>query len=324
MKQTASPSHWRASALLMTLLIIAMVSGGLLIGTRAVIVTTRSAAQITNATMALQMARSGIEEGYRRYSQDTWGAVGVKGNILLNGEYGVGAKANMNMTDPNRDYSLKPMRRGFLTGCTQLSSDFDPSDSGATYSSDCPYYDLSIRNTVAFGTGTSVSYSYSYRDMAGVGQIVTYPVVRATQIIRLSVQNNSGGTIEWCVARAGVCYGPQVVTMETLSPGSTSSSFVLINPTDTDVSIKAKPSSDFVTSKGALTVTANSLAPTQDHPRPFAISKGYTTIYSTGYSGGIKKTLALTIRANDPDFGGPSTLLYESTDEIGENGLPRF
>jgi hypothetical protein len=254
----------KASALLITILMLALVSAVVLVTSRGVIISTRLSSSTGASDMAEQIAESGVQEGLAWY----------KANQLFNQplEYG----------DSTSNYNLAPIFRGFTqatnpTSCSGISS-AGPDTSNLNMN--CPYYSLVVRNYVVLSNGSSNYIYYSRQlplsqpvDLYFSSSNINFTIGSNIQDLKINCATSNGSstgsldlnTINTIYSLPISCESPMTVTLNSYKSGTT--------PTSSDP---------------VLTISTSSLG-------GLRISKGYTTIESTGYAGGITSKRLVSI-----------------------------
>jgi hypothetical protein len=273
--------HKPASALLLTLLIMVSVTGIVLASTKAIMNSTRQVGATSSVSQAEQIALSGIEDGLSRISQGALNAT--------NGEYGGNATTNGQF---DNSYFTLGLNRGFALGtsqsCTAWITDEDPF-AQHKYDQRCPYYAMSIRRMVSLanspGSGYTPYFAMQVRDFP-IRQDVDLPVTQFSPgVVFLPAfsPTDPGGTLD--------CYGLKAdksVIAGVCPTGNTG--LFSVTP---DVPVTVRYIRLHVNNKSLVALQMTNLAST-----PFTVGKGYTTIDSAGYVGGIEKRLLLTISQN--------------------------
>jgi hypothetical protein len=266
------------ASLLIILLIMAGAGSVVLVGSRALIDSSRQVGATTNNTVALQMAQAGTQDGLLLYK---------KGFLTSTGEYGDSAGVS--------GYSLKPVRRGFTdAACKSWGVDQPATSAVSTYSLDCPYYDIAIRNTKAL-TASTTDYSLTSRELPNnVPTIIPIPVNPA---ITVNLNSVPGFTYDYYLC----------VTLDCTDVTDPVQTFVAQNNLSFQIPATAgikvvkamKFTSHFTLSSGPHVIIVSGIAPQSGWPSQIAMGKGYTTVDVTGYAGGVQKKVLLTIRNHD-------------------------
>lgn len=287
------------SSLLIILLIMSAVGAIVLGGSRAIIDASRLSAAASASLSAERMAEAGIQDAVLLYK-----------GFLKDGEYG----------EPNASpfgaYSLKPQRRGFTdANCTLIGQDQPASAPATKYNPDCPYYDFTIRNTVAFTT--DVNFAFSTR------------VFPPGQPVLLMLKKNPGIHFAWAQGFPLTNY--RVRTFSDLAGQSiplSDTGFVINQFFDiSNLAQSVEITANYAINSGPHASSVLIPSQTDGSTTQIAIGKGYTTIDVTGYAGNVQKKLLLTIRAHDrQDLGGtpsvnPTYNLLDFTQTFDQNGV---
>lgn len=280
------------SGLLITILTLAGFSSVALLGTAVFLASARQSSRNTAALVADQMAQQGIQEGLLRYSQDNG-----TDSVLVKGEYGEGAVSN---AQPNNavPYSLLPLRRGY-TGADCATASADASMTASVADPTCPYVDTAIRNTVSLAQG--IRYLYTPELIASP---LTVRVKKYAEFVVSKTTSAGQGIVQVCDT-AGTC---RSVTLTTASPRVT----VTQNYVGSGLNIDHLVLSE--SGDATLAVAPDSNAGTSQ----LAIEKGFTTIESTGYAGGIQQKLVMNILAVPNDL--PKYRVYHSSQTYNSGG----
>ena len=269
------------SGLLLTVLTLAAFSvvSGLLI--QIFLTSGRANGTLSAAKSASQMAEQGIQEGLLRYRAN---ANGSSETLNLCKEYGDGAatdtgsKPTTCSSPPMGSYSLLPLRRGYLSGCSTPTADMPI----ALFTGDlsCPYYDLAVRNQVVLATGQTYNFpvgmynaTYGVNTESGLaGGLFTLSNISSSGSGRISCISDCSikGANEYLVPSPG----PNVVVQ--FSNGSSNLKFQIITSVGGNKKIQ-------------FSIMNN------DPDKSIIVQKGVTSIESTGYSGGIHQQKLLNI-----------------------------
>jgi Tfp pilus assembly protein PilX len=274
----------RGSSLLITLLIMTAVSILLVSGSRAVVESSRSVGTLDAQTSAQHIAESGLQEGLLYLRQNN--------PVLQAGEYGVKDIS----TTP---YSLRPLRRGFSdSACTVMTP--AAATTASTANTDCPYYDLAIRNSVGYSGSTNPPYTLSSRDVPHNQPIALN--LQTGEPITFHPQTGGGTVSSYTYA---LCPDITMVGCTAETPISTSQDFI-VQSTKTYKALKIRA---LYTAGVAPTIPATLMTISPASTNEVALGKGNTTIDVTGYMGNVQKRYVITARV-----GPGGTLVYTQTE----------
>ncbi len=257
------------SSLLIVVLILTVVSVLTVTGARILLLNSRQSASYDSSSRARQVGRAGVEEALARFNN---------ASTALNawGEFG-----NETVTE---FYPLTPVRREFSgTDCGTVVVDLTLSN--------CPYYDISIRNVIAIKGSQFAADATKYNKQAfqtadfPSGTSVTIPVIEGDNFVFSSNSSVTGVAYFMCqnYDGSGVCTPPAS------QPAEAAPNFT--------VQLSGKRSIKF-TINYTLQLgvnTVNLLQLTSCTPSPSggvlvgycAIGKGYTTAEVIGHAGEI-------------------------------------
>lgn len=269
------------ASLLIILLIMAGAGAVVLVGSKAIIDSSRQVSATANNTLALQMAQTGVQDGLLLYK---------KGFLSQSGEYGD--------TTAVGGYSLQPMRRGFSdASCKVYGLDQLASATATTYNPDCPYYDVTIRNTIAM-TSATTNWSLTTRELPN--NIATVIPLENNPALTFSLDALPGLTYDYGVCTTYNCSAPSDPVAGIGVTGSSNPAFQISALTGGGIPIKAlRFTAHYSLSAGPHVGVIGSVAPQSLFPTQVAVGKGYTTIDVTGYAGGVQKKVVVTIRNHD-------------------------
>lgn len=269
------------TALLLTLLMLTAVSTVLLVSSHSYLSGIRYSTDSDNLIMAENMAKAGLREGLIRFKN---------GYGLDNGEYG---------SKSNTPYSLYAWQRPFFgSDCGSLNSD-QSIDQTLSYSSECPFYELAIRKKAAVGLIGSPPSGEGKKKL--LSQIDFY-----------------NGTASFTVESGPLGMFSLYAFFEDPIAGRitcTSGCTLLNNPVGHDQPIVINGSPVTLVLSNGTKVAGEGVKVMGMFGTELIISKDYTSIVSTGYAGGVKKTM---IGYKRPDS---NLQIFDFAATISEKGI---
>ena len=277
------------SSLLLTLLVMTTVGAMLLTVSKAFIDNARFSSTSDSLLLATRAAQAGLEEGLQRMKTSSF----LDG---AGGEYGDGASNNQSPT-PANPYQLLPLRRGFvpvkpgIAKCQIWSTEGKADATNSNYDPDCPYYDLTVRNTVNL---SPVGNTYTN---AAIKRTNSYTITGrdfgpATSIDVL-VREQDAGTFGQVAIQNQTTDGVIGCTLCSKSPLSRGES-AIVNNNIVGQKITLSLIGGAVDGTNGIVIT-NSAPDSNDPGSNFAFRIPKTYIDVTGYAGGVTKKLLYTV-----------------------------
>ena len=250
------------SSLLIVVLILTVVSVLTVTGARILQLNARQSTAYDVSSRARQVAQAGVEEALARI--DRSGPSGYTKAVNAWGEFGNETASTI--------YPLKPVRRSLGNSAPTCNL---PVAISQTTTSACPYYDISVRNTIAFTVNNYGDFNKQAFQPADFPTTATeiVPVVAGTSFTFQANIQVTSLSYTTCTAYdgTGTCTGPTTV------PGGI---FTISSATMHSIKISFTYSS---LSAGQGLVTLQACAP--DSTGFCAMGKGYTTAEVAGYAG---------------------------------------
>ncbi|MEZ0287031.1 MAG: hypothetical protein ACAH35_04280 [Candidatus Paceibacterota bacterium] len=276
MKRILSPK--RGASLLIMLLLLSVVGVMVLAGSRALLESGRASAVLSTRDEALDTANIGIQEGLSY----------IGAGSLTDGEYG----NRTDKTSVGTTYTLYPLRRGFTRDASGFCSVQTSAQTLAASTADrtCPYYDMAIRNRVAYTSAPAAV--LSSRDIpSGTAVLIPFRSNFASFTVGVGVS-----------VKYAICTSSTVCEAEQTPAGA----FSVVGRNDARYLRLV-----FTYVAGPSSITLLNLSSTSGQT---VMGKGYTTVDVTGYSGETRVRLIHTVRAGIP-------YLSETTGVFDENGV---
>ena len=282
------------SGLLLTVLTLTVFAAVSVLLTQVLTSTMRVSGLQSVAGESSAMADQGLQEGLLRYSQFKQSVSIAALNPF--GEYGIGADTS---AGGGNSYSLLPFSRGYTAGCAVLGGDND-----LKIDFSCPNYKLAVRSRILLQPGTSFTFP---------AQI--FAAGSPTSIVVYNLNGGTGGVVQFST-RYGAKYDI------TCNSGCDNNKYNVKSGPFQSITISANSAQlqiDPNKSKTELTVAISSLSLLN-----MIIDKGFTTIESTGYAGGVhvEKLLNIYDKSDDPSFKWPSSrkAVRQAAQTYGSNG----
>jgi hypothetical protein len=254
-----------------------------LLTTRLLLNTGRTAAALSSRDDARAAALTGFEEGFKYLV--------TNGSLTAcDGEYGTCVDRTV-----STNYSLVAKRRGWTNNLCTIPSAVETVDTPVDRN--CPYYDLAIRNRIAY---TDLStFALSSQDFTN-NVTVTIPYL-VPQLINLRVSQTASITgVDWQLCNSGGCG----VVHANVAPGS------VINP-DVGLFYRQLKLTFHYSSYPTTPVTIMTADMTGNVQ--VVIGKGYTTVESTGVAGDTKVRMLGVVRGNGQRYWSETSNTFNAS-----------